>query len=180
MPVRQVAEPLDAVGQEWDRVTHRESLERPAVVPDHHLVETDALFGAPDEDVPPQLRDSDHDAGLAHEPGICLAVIHDPCLPRDRTLRFEAPAEHQASVPDLESRLHVVDLLSALGVLGVRRKVHQDSGPDMERREPQVELGSMEVVPPDRVLAGIAADRGLGCRITGCPGRLLAGRGRRT
>ena len=86
-----VAEPLHAVGEDGDgRVDDRRALQRPARVAGHDLVEGEALLGAADEEVAPQLRDGDHDAGLADQPRVGGAVVHDAAGPRHGPLGLEA------------------------------------------------------------------------------------------
>src|SRR5579872_76919 len=77
-----VAEPLETVCENRDcRVAHRGTFHRPSVIANHHLVQGETFFGATDEDVAPQFRDRDHNAGLTHQPRMRWTVVHDPDIP---------------------------------------------------------------------------------------------------
>src|SRR6476620_6073554 len=76
MPARDVAEPFDAVSKERDRIGKGEALDGPAVISRHHLVEARSLLAAADEEMAPQLWDSEHETRLSDEPRLRVSVIH--------------------------------------------------------------------------------------------------------
>src|ERR1700739_233975 len=78
MPFR-ITKPFETVGQQRNgRVAEGESLQGPAVVADHDLVEREALFLAPNEEVTQDFGDPELDPGLPHIPASLVAVVHDP------------------------------------------------------------------------------------------------------
>src|SRR6185295_10994944 len=112
MPAGNVAEPLDAVGEERDCVGECEALDGPPVITSHHLVQTGAFLTASNEQVAPPFRDADHEARLADEPVVVVRVVHEAGLIGDAALRLEAPANQDAGVTYLGARLEL-DLLLA-------------------------------------------------------------------
>ncbi len=140
--LRQVAQPLDAVGEDGNRrIADRRPFQRPTGIADHHFVQREAFFGPADEDVPPELRDLDHDAGFADQPLVGSAVVHEPGAPGHLALELESSLQQDSGVADLPIGTEV-ELLPAAGILLVRRIVEQDAAAHADREE-----GALVLVP---------------------------------
>lgn len=58
--LRRITKPSEAVGKYRNvRVTHRKSLIRPTIVSGHDFVKREPLFTATDEEIAPELGDSE-------------------------------------------------------------------------------------------------------------------------
>src|SRR3954462_11610080 len=139
-----ISEPFDSIGQQRDRrIAHRESLHRPAVVPNHHFVERISFLGTPDEEITPQLRNCDHDSRLSHQPRLCRCVIHHTSTPGNRPLELRKFApENKTKITKLLGRGHR-KLLLALFILSKAGEVVQNS-----EAEPDCEIWPLVFIPP--------------------------------
>ena len=155
--LRQVAQPLDAVGEERHGGDHGGGpLHRPARVAHHDHVQRDAFLAAAHEHVSLQLGNGDHHAGLAGEPFVVGAVVHEPRGPGDCPSGLDPPVEQDAEVAKLPVGLEV-ELLAARVVLCVGAGVQEHAGTDPQREE-----RTFVLVPLDE-----PAGRRRGRRLTG-------------
>src|SRR4029077_8169752 len=77
-----ITKPLDPVGQYGNGgVVHRKSLNCPARIPHHDLVQREPLFRATDEEVSPEFGNRKHDTRFPKQPGVGRSVVHDPSAP---------------------------------------------------------------------------------------------------
>src|SRR3982750_4703891 len=100
--VGQVTEPFDAIGKERNGVGECEPLDGPAIIAGHHLVEACSFLAASDEEIAPQLRNPEHEAGLTDEPLLGVSVIHETGLIREPPFGLEAPAYEDAGITNLD------------------------------------------------------------------------------
>src|SRR5688572_24435579 len=152
-----MAEPLHSVGKNRDRIVHGEALHRPAGVTNHYLVEGKPLFGSAYKEMSPYLWNCHHDSGLASNPFVVRAVIHDSHGVSDGSLKeLQAAFEQNAQIPDLVVGIHG-DLCLAVVILSIGVKLVQKSTAESER-----EVFSIVLVPLHQL-----SDRIFGPRFTG-------------
>src|SRR5882762_3029926 len=177
-----ITKPFDPVGQYGNGgVVHRKSLNCPARIPHHDLVQREPLFRATDEEVSPEFRNLKHDARFPKQPRAGWSVVHDPSAPRYVPLETgEASLEKESEVTELKIGVEG-KLLFALFVLRITREFVQD--PDAGAHG---EMRSFVLIPTCHLpgyyyVVGLAClfrvhEVGVGrCR---CCGLILVGSGR--
>ena len=133
--LRQVAHPLDAVGEQRHGGHHRGGpFHRPARIAHHDHVQRDAFLAASHEHVSLQLGNGDHHTRLAGEPFVVGAVVHEPGAPGDRPFGLDPAVEQDAEVADLPVGLEV-ELLAARVVLCEGASVQEHARTDPQREE---------------------------------------------